>query len=137
MIRFFDRLRWSISRFMAGRYGFDKLSQDVTIVALVFWFLSLFGFRWVFMLLYELCFLFVFFRAFSRNIYKRQRELTKYFAFREKMGRKQALIKQRRCDRKTHRYFKCTCGQMLRVPKGKGKIKIHCALCGKEMIKKT
>lgn len=41
------------------------------------------------------------------------------------------------CDRE-HKYFRCpNCGQMLRVPKGKGKISISCRNCGTTFQKKT
>ena len=35
---------------------------------------------------------------------------------------------------KEHRYFKCpNCGQMLSVPKGKGKIRVTCPKCHAKM----
>lgn len=38
----------------------------------------------------------------------------------------------------THRIYKCpTCGQKVRVPKGKGKISIHCPNCNCNFIKRT
>jgi V/A-type H+-transporting ATPase subunit E len=39
---------------------------------------------------------------------------------------------------KDYRFFKCpTCQQKVRVPKGKGKIKIHCPRCHNDFIKKS
>jgi len=40
--------------------------------------------------------------------------------------------------RKENKVFKCRkCGQMLRVPKGKGKVKVTCPKCGESFIKRT
>ena len=37
-----------------------------------------------------------------------------------------------------NRYFSCPkCRQMVRVPKGKGKINIRCPKCGEKFMKKT
>ena len=39
---------------------------------------------------------------------------------------------------KEHRYFRCpSCGQQLRVPKGKGKITVTCRSCGASSRKKA
>ena len=41
-------------------------------------------------------------------------------------------------DRKTHRYFRCPqCRATVRVPKGKGQIRITCPHCKHQFIKKT
>lgn len=122
---------------MVGRYGYDRLSRDVLFLGLGFWVLSLFAFRYVFVALYDVCLLYSVWRALSRNIYKRQKELAAYLRLMEKPERFFRLQKQKHADRKTHKYFACACGKTLRVPRGKGKIKIRCAACGKEMIKRT
>ena len=36
-----------------------------------------------------------------------------------------------RAHDREHRYFKCpNCGQQMRVPRGKGRITVHCRSCG-------
>ena len=51
-----------------------------------------------------------------------------------KLKKKQEYASQR----KDYRFFKCpTCKQKVRVPKGKGKIKIHCPRCHNDFIKKS
>ena len=46
--------------------------------------------------------------------------------------------KQRREDEKTHAYYKCPeCKKELRVPRGKGKIRITCPHCGHQFVKRT
>ena len=37
-----------------------------------------------------------------------------------------------------HRYFKCpSCGQQMRVPRGKGRITVHCRSCGATFEEKS
>ena len=76
--------------------------------------------------------------AFSRNIYKRASEnqvfLNKTANIRSKINSQKFIMKQR----KTHRIYKCpTCNQKVRVPKGKGKISIHCPKCDTYFIKRS
>ena len=48
------------------------------------------------------------------------------------------LLKFASKDRKNYIYFKCkNCKQELRIPRGKGKIKVICPHCKHEEIKKS
>ena len=87
-------------------------------------------------------------RMLSTNVAKRRAENEKFLslfrAFRkdpEKARRKEEEKRrkaQRKEDEKTHAYFSCPeCRKELRVPRGKGKIKITCPHCGHQFIKKT
>ena len=68
----------------------------------------------------------VIFRMFSRNISARRRENQRFVGFFSRLR-----------DR-DNRYFSCPkCRQMVRVPKGKGKINIRCPKCGEKFMKKT
>ena len=43
-----------------------------------------------------------------------------------------------RAQSKTHRFFRCPkCRQTVRVPRGKGKIRITCPKCGEVFVKKS
>lgn len=82
--------------------------------------------------------IYVYYRLLSRNIYKRASEnqafLNKTANIRNKINSQKSIIKQR----KTHRIYKCpTCKQKVRVPKGKGKISIHCPKCDTYFIKRS
>lgn len=130
----FDFMR----RLMYGRYGNDNLNQFLMIAGLllaaVWSFTRLTVLALLFLALLFLCY----FRMFSRNIAKRQRENQKFLAF--WMPRKTSLHQAwlRFQNRKTHRYFRCKCCKTyLRVPRGKGKINIKCPKCGNEFVKKT
>jgi ribosomal protein L37AE/L43A len=66
------------------------------------------------------------FRSFSRNVYKRYQENHRFLLFFDRLK-----------DRK-HKIFQCPrCRQMVRVPRGKGKIAITCPKCRERFIKKT
>ena len=122
----FRRMNMWLARFMYGRYGSDKLNMVLLVTGLVISLLS--SFSGVFLLGYVswIPFFFVLFRMFSRNIPARRRENQRFVNFLNRLK-----------DR-DNRYFNCPqCHQMVRVPKGKGKINIRCPKCGNKFIKKT
>ena len=139
VINMFRRFGESIRRFMYGRYGTDELNIALLIaavaVSLTNSLLSMFLrdsaiyaniLSPIFYLLMLALLGYSLFRTFSRNIYARQKE-NRWFR----------NTWQRLRDRK-NRYYRCPrCGQTVRVPKGKGKISIHCPKCGEKFIKKT
>ena len=87
-------------------------------------------------------------RMLSRNTAKRRMENERFLSFfralkgdseraRRKAEEKEER-KRRKEDGKTHAYFRCPeCRKDLRVPRGKGKIRITCPHCGHQFIKKT
>ena len=137
MRSFLDRMQWKIRNFMIGRYGYDELSKVLVWMALASLILSMLIFPKLFTFIYYICLIYALFRITSRNIYKRQRELVKYYDFIKKPKQFFSLLKRRWNDRHTHKYFKCSCGAYLRVPKGKGKINITCNVCKKVLVRKS
>ena len=66
------------------------------------------------------------FRMLSRNTYKRYQENRKFCLFFDRLK-----------DRE-HRYYDCPkCRQVVRVPRGKGKIAITCPRCREKFVKNT
>lgn len=129
-------MRNRMMRFMMGRYGNDPLNQVITIAALVMIFAS---FLWAPLYTVALALLvWSLFRMFSRNTAKRQAE---YMAFERGKKRVVQFFKNGKnllFGTKTHRYFKCPgCKQLVRVPRGKGKVNIHCPKCQADFVKKT
>ena len=119
-----------LHNFMAGRYGTDRLNMVILSVGLVASLLSvLIKFAPVNLALFVLSYGMMFwaiFRSLSRNTYKRYQE-----------NRKFLQLTGRLKDRE-HRYFDCPkCRQMVRVPRGKGKISITCPRCREKFVKKT
>ena len=82
-------------------------------------------------------FVILFFRMFSRNLYKRRAENQKWVNWLWRIKSNQAGAKARHAD-KEHKYFTCkNCKTICRVPAGKGKIIITCPKCGAKIEAKT
>ena len=122
---FLDMLR----RFMAGRYGHDRLNLTMLVGGCVLCFVQMFvpaGIGFVLTIVSEALLILSLLRCFSRNTYKRYNE-----------NRKFLLMVDRIKDR-AHRYYSCPkCRQTVRVPRGKGKIAIICPKCREKFVKKT
>ena len=121
--------RW-FRRFMEGRYGNDKLNNAILGAAMFFVVLTLFiPNPLVDLIAHGIAYVLMFwaiFRTCSRNTYKRYQENRKYLQF---FGR----MKDR-----DHRYYDCPkCRQMIRVPRGKGKIAITCPRCKEKFVWKS
>lgn len=123
----FQRMGDAIRRFMAGRNGVDNLAWFLCVLSVILSLISSFTELPVFGLLGNIPMFLALFRVFSRDTARRYEENQKFMQF---FGR----IK----GRKTHRYFRCPdCKTRVRVPKGKGRIKITCPSCRETFIKKT
>lgn len=129
-----QRIAEKLRRFNYGRYGMDQFGVAIvflylftallTTITRVLWFQTV-GLAFA---IYEL------FRMLSRNITARRREnnwflkwaqpiYTKIGSF---IGRKIAEYRD-----KDHKYFNCpTCHSRLRVPKGRGNLRVTCPKCG-------
>jgi len=131
-----ERMNWNMQRWMQGRYGQDELGGFLSLLSLILILLS--SVSPVFTAIAFACLFFSMFRCYSKNLEKRRRERAAWLKIVGKPRNWFALQKNKWKDRKTHRYFKCgNCGQILRVPKGKGKIVISCPKCHKEHTRKT
>lgn len=126
-------MNW-IQQKLMGRYGGDPLGIAMIIISAALNFIPFLPARIVSMGLLVL----EFFRMLSKNHYKRSKEnavFMKVFSPIQKFFKK---IFRPRADRKTHKVFKCpACKQSVRVPRGKGTIKISCPKCNQGFTKKT
>ncbi len=124
-------------RFMAGRYGMDKLNIALIGVWIAFGVINLFFHS---IILYSVGLLFAavcLVRVLSRNVTQRSHEnavFEKFFGRFSGFWKLQSLkIKQF----KTHRFFKCPyCRATIRIPKRRGEFTVRCTRCGKEFRKK-
>ena len=124
------KMRTGTQRFMAGRYGTDKLNMAILCTGLVFSLLASFmpgaalklactTIAYIFMIVAIV-------RTLSRNIYKRYEENRRFLRYLDQL------------KDKDHRYYSCPkCKQTVRVPKGKGKIAITCPRCKEKFIRKS
>lgn len=130
-------IRNAIQRFMYGRYGSDQLNQAmiaVYLVLLILYMLS--GFVVLYYLTFALMVL-TLFRMLSRNFPARRAENARFLKAANPVVRWWRLQRTIRRD-KEHCYFKCpSCGQHLRVPKGKGRITVTCRGCGASFQEKS
>ena len=131
-----ERIKDYLQNFMRGRYGIDQMSQMLFIIALVCIVLAMLSGNVLLEFLGIAVFIYADYRALSRNISARRAENARY----EQMVRDlKEKIHPSGAD-KTHRVFICpnkSCGQKIRVPKGKGKIEITCPKCGQKFVKRT
>lgn len=137
-------IRDFFSRLMYGRYGSDQLNLFLLGAWLVLYLLSvlfrgakLFLLSRILLWVAYACVVVELFRMLSRNYDHRRRENDRFMAL---TGPAVHGIRQKRAQMmdKEHRYFRCpSCGQVLRVPKDKGKISIRCRSCGCSFQKKT
>ena len=146
-------IRKFISKIMYGRYGFDKLSFALTFLGFIMSIaLSLVRVFFLGAIMHSITLYYIFnilhyltyvpyavaiYRAFSRNFDKRRREEA---AFMSVAGKWIAFFTKKLNQKKDkeHRYFDCPdCHRTLRVPSGRGKIKIDCPHCGRQFTKRT
>lgn len=123
---------------MAGRYGTDELTKFMMGVCLVCLLLNMFT-RWQILYLLAIVILFVsYFRMFSRNYSKRNAENQKYLNATRDLRMRLAKMKNRAAQSRDFHIYKCpSCGQKIRIPRGKGKICITCPKCRTEFTKKS
>lgn len=148
---FFEKLKVSLQKFFYGRYGGDAFNLFLLVVSFVFMYIP-----YVRLLSYPIL-IYIIFRTLSKNSEKRRAEL---FWYNKNIGnylkkvlsiiyqffagvvvwfkRKRTTYKQIQSQKNDFAFFKCkSCGNMLRVPKNKGKIRITCPVCKASVEKKT
>lgn len=127
---------------MIGRYGVDQLTNCLLVVSMVLLVIALFfGGSIVNTILWALALALLvigYYRIFSKKTSQRYQENQKYLRLRNRVTGRFRAGKDRLKQRRTHRFFKCPqCGVTVRVPKGKGKIKITCPKCKTTFVKNT
>ena len=119
-----DKFKNSLIKFMSGRYGSDQFNIFLVVLALILLLLYVFFIKESFLvLIIWLVLLYYLFRTYSRNIYRRRQENERFLSLIHPIKRK---------------YFLCpSCKQMVRVPRGRGKITITCPKCKHKFDKKS
>ena len=135
-------MRERIARMMIGRNGNDQLNRFLLLADVVLLLLaSLLGRRGVGSLLYLLVLVLLgltYFRMFSRDLYRRRSENERYLREKEKLSAKLRILRERWNQRKDYKFFTCpSCKAVMRVPRGRGKIRIVCHKCGNTFMGKS
>ena len=135
--QFLYESRQRTARFMAGRNGNDAFNRFLLVCDLILILLSaLLG--GPFFLLAVALLVYIYFRMLSRSVYRRQDENSRYLKARYKVQSKLRLAAERWKQRRDYKFFVCpSCRATLRVPKGRGKIKIVCRKCGTSFTGKS
>ena len=128
-----------INRFMLGRRGIDELEKFIGIVVLIFLALYIWLHSGICYYIVIIGIVYGLFRMFSTNIPKRYRENEKYLEIKNsfikpksKNGYNETHSNESYRADMQHMYFNCpVCGQKMRAPKGKGRIRVRCPKCGK------
>lgn len=139
------RFAQAFARLMAGRYGVDQLTRFISGASLVCIVLSTFlRSLWkgrISGLLFWICIALLgwsYYRMFSRNYSRRRAENERYLSLRNRVLSRFRLHKECFRQRKDYVFYRCPgCRQLVRVPRGKGKIRITCRRCGFSFEKKT
>lgn len=127
-----------INQFMAGRYGADELAKVMMGAAVAVMVLNLFLRLEILNIVVVALIVLIYLRMFSKNIRKRYEENCKYYAMKEKMLAFLGKKKRTAQDLKTNHIYKCpSCGQKIRIPRGRGKIIVTCPKCRHEFEKKS
>ena len=129
-------MKEKLQRFMMGRYGVDSFGKFLLGAVVVLWVLNLFAdskllYSWALLLM-----IYAYYRMFSRNTMKRYQENMKFIQLKNKVTSRFKSETSQFKQRKTHHIYRCpTCGQKIRIPKGKGRICITCPKCKTEFTK--
>ncbi len=129
---------------MYGRYGGDQFGRFLSVISLALLVAGLIVSNvsgiigTILTALAVGCLVYSYSRIFSRKTNDRYQENVKYLNFKYKIKEWFRQRKDRFRQRKTSRFYKCpSCSQTVRVPRGKGKIKITCPKCKNTFIRNT
>lgn len=126
---------------MYGRYGMDALSKFLTYAGLLVLIVSMFLTQTVKTAAFFIAvaiIIFTYSRMFSKDFEKRRAENARYLGHKQRVTIWFKLRRDMWKQRKEFKFFKCpSCKSVLRVPKGKGKLRVVCKKCGTAFEKKT
>ena len=133
------------SRFLEGRYGADALGRFLSVAGVILLLAALLlrsALGGALSGLLGAAALVVvgwcYFRILSRNYGRRAAENRKYLDLRDGVRAWCCLKRDCFAQRKEYAFYRCpSCHQLVRVPKGKGRIRITCRRCGFAFEKKT
>ena len=130
---FLNRIKEAMIRFMTGRNGTDKLYYAFLFIYIFLVILGFFIVSPVIVFLTLFVFLCTFFRVFSKNLEKREKENAAFERFLKKIKNGFKLNMNRIRDFREKRYRRCPgCKTVLRLPRKRGHHKVNCPRCKNE-----
>lgn len=134
-------MREKLLQFMTGRNGNDELNRFLLALNMILILLSVIFSRGIGRFLSPIVLIllgFTYYRMLSRDRIRRSDENAHYLRQREKVLSAVRVRKEQWVQRKDFKFFVCpACKATLRVPKGRGKIKIVCRKCGNSFMGKS
>ncbi|MDO5026677.1 MAG: hypothetical protein Q4E50_02475 [Tissierellia bacterium] len=127
-----------IRKFFAGRYGQDQLGTFLVALAAISMVLRIVSKSFIFNILTLAILIYTNFRVMSKNIYARSSENMLYLKEKKKLLKFFSWTYLSIFGKDGYKYLKCnSCGQELKLPKKKGKVKITCPKCKNDIITRT
>lgn len=129
-----ENLRNRFMRFMYGRYGTDSLNKGILGLVITLLVINLFLQSLIIDLLVLAAIIYMNYRTFSKNIYKRQLENKQYIKLITPIQKSLNLTLRRIKEIRTSRFRKCpSCGQVLRLKRSVGKHSVTCPKCANKV----
>ena len=127
-----------IREFMYGRNGTDMFSFALIIAGFALNILYVFSRSRLLYFISLVAYGYALYRTLSKNIPARQKENQKFMAFCYKVKNWWTGLRADFEEQKTYKRFKCpSCGQKIRIPRGRGKVEIRCPKCSNTFVKKV
>ena len=124
-------------QFMQGRYGVDQLNIFLMIVSIICFIIEIILKNMFFSIGAYILWFILIFRMLSKNIYVRNQENEKYLNLINPLTNYYKCIRLNK-DNRDYKHFICKkCKQVVRVPKGHGKIIINCPSCKNKFEKRS
>ena len=134
-------MREKLAQFMIGRNGNDELNRFLLMADMVLILLSIVFKNGIGKVLSPLVLVLLgltYFRMLSRDLIRRGDENSRFLRYRESVYSAIRIRKEQWVQRKEYKFLRCpACKATLRIPKGRGKIKIVCRKCGNSFMGKS
>lgn len=142
--KYITMIRQDLQVVMSRRCGLDELNNFIMLIGFIYILAALFTNKGVFALIGAVFVVLCYLRVFSKKLDKRQKENAIYMRYMgwivDMINRWKLIIKMKikTAKDKEYAYFVCkTCGQIVRIPKGKNKISVRCPKCNMTFIART
>ena len=127
------RIREKMAKFMAGRYGIDKLYYALLITYIALALIGNFSRNIIVSSLSWFFLIYAIFRLLSKNTRKRRAENAWFERLWNTVKKSLILAKDRIRDIKTKRYRKCPhCKRVIRFPRKTGRHQASCPQCKRD-----